>query len=213
MAGDCRVKSKAMIADRVGGAMTDFSEHLPQYSVSWLRKQRQMQFLFFWGHRRFNPGCLSQWWPEPFVETRVGHDGAACTQGQRYCCMEQYMMAAKARLFQDETALALIMQEQEPGRIKAAGRKIQNFKQDVWDRYKYSIVFEGNLLKFGQNPDLKSFLLSTGSAILVEASPMDFIWGIGLAATDAAAREPAKWPGTNLLGFALMEVRDRLRLS
>ena len=68
-----------------------------------------------------------------------------------------------------------------------------------------------NLLKFSQNQNFKDFLLSTGDKILVEASPYDRIWGIGMLETDNRAENPLLWNGENLLGFALMEVRDQLR--
>ena len=85
------------------------------------------------------------------------------------------------------------------------------YKRQVWDKFKYAIVLNGNWCKFSQNRDLREFLLSTGDSVLVEASPYDAIWGIRLAASSPEAQDPVKWRGQNLLGFALMEVRDELR--
>ena len=95
--------------------------------------------------------------------------------------------------------------------IKALGRKVEGFEQSVWDKYKYSIVLNGNYAKFIQNQDQLDFLLSTGDKVLVEASPYDTIWGIGMQETDPQVHNPFLWKGENLLGFALMEVRNELR--
>ena len=100
---------------------------------------------------------------------------------------------------------------QRPKQIKALGRKVRRFDQKVWDKFKYAIVLNGNWCKFSQNRDLREFLLSTGESVLVEASPYDNIWGIRLAANSPEAQDPMKWRGQNLLGFALMEIRDELR--
>lgn len=93
------------------------------------------------------------------------------------------------------------------------GRKVKNFDPDIWNEHKYGIVKKGNFLKFSQNERFKEFLLSTDNKILVEASPYDTIWGIGMLETDPNAKNPAQWNGENLLGFALMEVRDELRIK
>lgn len=128
-----------------------------------------------------------------------------------YCCMEQFMMAAKAELFGDGEIRAQILESRDPKQIKALGRKVRNFDQTLWDRAKYSIVLNGNWCKFSQNRALRDFLLSTGDSVLAEASPFDGIWGIRFPAASSEARDPLKWRGENLLGFALMEVRDELR--
>ena len=91
------------------------------------------------------------------------------------------------------------------------GRDVKGFDDETWSRHRFEIVVRGNEAKFGQNEDLKAFLLSTGEDILVEASPVDRIWGIGLAEDDPCATNPAQWQGLNLLGFALMTVRSMLR--
>ena len=121
------------------------------------------------------------------------------------------MMAEKARLFGDEEVREEIMNTSDPKLMKALGRKVRNFDPQVWDKVKYSIVLNGNYYKFTQNKEMMDFLLSTGDKILVEASPMDTIWGIGFGKENEKAKNVAMWRGQNLLGFALMEVRDEIR--
>jgi hypothetical protein len=142
---------------------------------------------------------LSQWWPVTFTVDGVSYPSA-----------EHWMMAGKARLFGDEEGLAAVLRAASPGAVKAAGRKVCGFDEERWAAACYDIVVAGNLAKFGQHPDLRDFLLSTGEKVLVEASPYDRIWGIGMAATNADVERPSAWRGLNLLGFALMEVRERL---
>jgi ribA/ribD-fused uncharacterized protein len=164
----------------------------------------QPEYLFFWGHRARTqaPGkhALSQWWPAPFV-----------VDGERYASAEHYMMAEKARLFGDAETRARIIAAAEPGKAKALGRAVRGFDAATWEREGFAIVVRGNLAKFEQNAALGGWLRATGDAVLVEASPVDAIWGIGLAADDPRAHDPLEWPGRNLLGFALMQVRARIR--
>ena len=121
------------------------------------------------------------------------------------------MMAGKAKLFGDMTTLPKIVAASTPAAAKKGGRLVQNFDPQVWDKHKFELVMAGNWHKFSQHPALKDFLLATGDQVLVEASPMDKIWGIGMAGSNPAAKDPAAWKGDNLLGFALMEVREKLR--
>ena len=121
------------------------------------------------------------------------------------------MMASKARLFADNKALNDILTTEYPWLHKDIGRHIKGFIPEVWDECKFYIVIRGNTLKFSQNHELMGYLLSTGDALLVEASPKDAIWGIGLDAQTAASTPQSEWPGQNLLGKALMEVRECLR--
>lgn len=121
------------------------------------------------------------------------------------------MMAEKARLFNDEDTLMAILNEQEPKKIKDLGRKVKNYNDKKWEAFRQDIVKRGNLAKFGQNQRLKQYLLSTGEKVLVEASPYDQIWGIGLSAQSVEAKDPNQWLGTNYLGFALEWVREQLR--
>ena len=167
----------------------------------------KLKYLFFWGHTPSADGqitetCLSQWWPCRF---EVG--------GIEYSCTEQFMMAEKARMFKDEEMLAKIMEASHPKEMKAYGRAVKGFDKDRWDSQCYDIVKRGNLAKFSQNPELLEFLKGTRRRILVEASPRDRIWGIGMGKNNPDALCPLKWRGTNLLGFALTEVRDILLSS
>ncbi|MBV2366166.1 NADAR family protein [Streptomonospora nanhaiensis] len=162
------------------------------------------RYLFFWGHRpardgSVGPGCLSQWWPAGFT---VG--------GVSYPTAEHWMMAEKARLFGDDDALRRVLTAQSPGAAKAVGRQVRGFDQDVWSDRAFDIVVRGSVHKFGQNPDLGAFLQATSGRVLVEASPLDRVWGIGLAADDDRAADPDQWRGANLLGFALMRARAEL---
>lgn len=162
------------------------------------------QFVFFWGHQPAADGavtksCFSQWWPSSFT---VG--------GIEYRTAEHFMMAAKARLFADPIALERILAAPSPKQAKELGRSVANFDEPTWQAHRFELIVAGNHAKFAQHPDLAAFLLATGQSNLVEASPVDRIWGIGLAANSPDASKPAHWRGLNLLGFALMEVRHRL---
>ncbi len=168
---------------------------------------KKLKYLFFWGHTpsadgRITEACLSQWWSCYFQ-----------IDGEEYSCAEQFMMAEKARMFHDEEMLAKIMEASHPKEMKSYGRAVRNFDKDRWDSQCYDIVKRGNLAKFSQNPKLLEFLQHTGCRILVEASPRDRIWGIGMGKSNPDALCPLKWRGTNLLGFALTEVRDLLLSS
>lgn len=161
-----------------------------------------IEYIFFWKPQMgvVDKSCFGQWQPSIF---KIDID--------TYCCAEQYMMAEKARLFKDEETCKLIMKSTDPKEMKALGKKVRNFEQDLWDKAKYSIVLNGNYFKFTQNHDMRKFLLPTGDKVLVEASPLDTIWGIGLSEDNEKSQNPNTWRGQNLLGFALMEVRDDLR--
>ncbi|BDH07479.1 hypothetical protein HEK131_47060 [Streptomyces seoulensis] len=173
--------------------------------ISAVRAGAPVKYLHFWGHRPqrdggVGAGCLSQWWPAPFTV-----DGAG------YATAEHWMMAGKARLFADPDAERLVLAARHPAEAKKAGRLVRGFDEETWRRERFRIVVEGSVHKFAAHPDLREFLLGTGERVLVEASPVDRVWGIGLSAQDEAAFDPARWKGPNLLGFALMEARERLR--
>jgi ribA/ribD-fused uncharacterized protein len=119
-------------------------------------------------------------------------------------------MVAKARLFGDDAIVPEILAASHPSEAKALGRKVRGFDDDVWTQRRFDLVVEGNVAKFGQHPELRDFLLGTGDRVLVEASPRDRVWGIGLGASNERAEDPASWRGLNLLGFALMQARHRL---
>ena len=170
-----------------------------------VRHGEQPRFLFFWGHQPRPDGaigktCFSQWF-----------DAGFSLDDAHYPTAEHYMMAEKARLFGDEAALAKILDAPHPGAAKKLGRRVRNFDEAVWRQARYAVVVRGNTAKFSQNEPLRLFMLNTGQRVLVEASPVDRIWGIGLAADDPRAMDPEQWQGLNLLGFALMEVRGVLR--
>jgi ribA/ribD-fused uncharacterized protein len=131
--------------------------------------------------------------------------------GVRYSSAEHYMMVAKARLSGDTETAGKILAAPHPGAAKALGRQVRGFDERRWAEHRFDVVIAGNMAKFGQHPQLRDFLASTSNRVLVEASPRDRVWGIGLAAGDERAGSPECWPGLNLLGFALMEVRHRLR--
>ncbi len=184
-------------------------EGIPSYCYSDLLKDVQngisKKYLHFWGatpdkNGEITKSCLSQWWMEDFQVDTI-----------TYCCMEQYMMAEKARLFGDKKTEEKILHCNIPGKIKALGRKVEGFDEEVWQICRYSIVLNGNYYKFSQNQRLWNFLNATKDRVLVEASPYDRIWGIGLAEDKKEAVAPEHWKGINLLGFALIEVREELR--
>lgn len=120
------------------------------------------------------------------------------------------MMFGKASLFGDEETAGRILDAASPGEVKKLGRAVRGFVEKRWEEQRLAIVAAGNEAKFGQNPDLRAFLMGTGNRVLVEASPTDRIWGIGLAEDDSRAHDPLLWNGLNLLGFALMIARSRL---
>lgn len=164
----------------------------------------QPKYLFFWGHTAGKGGqvgkeCLSQWYPAVFV-----------VDGVTYATAEHYMMAEKARLFGDEETRGRVIAAAHPNFAKKLGREVRGFDNATWEQHRFDIVVRGNEAKFGQNEVLRTFLLNTGERVLVEASPVDRIWGIGLAEQDTKAQDLEQWRGLNLLGFALMVVRSRL---
>ncbi|WP_091202221.1 NADAR family protein [Micromonospora narathiwatensis] len=175
--------------------------------VATVRSGRPVKFLHFWGHRpqrdgSVGAGCLSQWWPAPFT-----------VDGRTYATAEHWMMWHKASLFGDAEIAERLLTTGHPHRAKALGRQVRGFDEATWAARRYEIVVAGSVAKFGQHEDLGRFLLGTGERVLVEASPVDRIWGIGLAAADPHAADPARWRGENLLGFALMDARAALRES
>ena len=123
---------------------------------------------------------------------------------------EHFMMYHKAVLFSDEQAAKRLLVANNPEEAKAIGREVIGFNPQKWESHRFDIVVAANMAKFSSHPELKDYLLNTGDRILVEASPVDAIWGIGLAEDDPACADPNHWKGENLLGFALMAVRDQL---
>jgi len=169
-----------------------------------LQKGKKFKYLFFWGHRQkeentVDKSCLSQWFPIGFTIDEV-----------YYRTAEHYMMAEKARLF-DKSMVEEILNAETTKEVKELGRKVKNFDSELWCEKSFDVVVKGNMEKFTQNSELKEFLLSTDEMVLVEASPYDKVWGIGMLATDEQVLNPMEWDGENKLGFALMVVRDKLK--
>ena len=150
-------------------------------------------FTFFWKHR------LSQWHRAPFV-----------VEGQRFVCAEQYMMVAKALLFGDHETAERILASDDPQEQQLLGRAVRGFDERVWVFFRQGIVYRGNYERFRQNDEQRELLFSTRGTTLVEASPHDRIWGIGLRADDPRAQDRAQWQGLNLLGETLTQVREAL---
>jgi ribA/ribD-fused uncharacterized protein len=172
-------------------------------STAWAAGTK-VKFRYFWKHDRerdgsVGAGCLSQWWPGRFE-----------VDGHTFATAEHYMMWRKAVLFGDDVMAGRILTASHPHQAKRFGGLVSGFDQTVWNAHRTPIVVAGNLAKFRQDPVLAEYLLTTGRRVLVEASPLDRIWGIGLTADDPRAGDPYRWRGLNLLGFALMRVRAEL---
>lgn len=166
-------------------------------------------------HVFFLTGPLSQWHPSTFTVTKWGN------VPHTFNCAEQYMMAAKAKLFEDHVAFDMIMKVQHTGgnfnavpkRQKELGRKVRNFDEKKWNANARSIVLHANLAKFGQDEKLYEFLKMTSPLHLVEGASYDPVWGVGLAWSDPKIENPWNWQGTNWLGETLMEVRKILMIK
>jgi ribA/ribD-fused uncharacterized protein len=175
-----------------------------RYNLQWLKNKissgEPVEYLFFYGHTPPKDGsidksCLSQWYDAPFL-------GVATA--------EHYMMSEKAYVFGDIEIYEKILKSKCPREAKALGRLVKDYIDEVWNEEKFRRAVYGNFVKFSSHDKLEKFLLSTGDKVLVEASPYDKIWGIGLGITDPRNQNPDNWTGENLLGFALMEARDML---
>ena len=172
--------------------------------ISLYESGEKFEYTFFWGHRKnkntVTKSCFSQWYESAFVHESI-----------KYKTAEHFMMAQKAKLFNDKVSFLKIIKTEEPARVKKLGREVQNFNDVKWVENRLEIVKKANLLKFEQSPKLKKYLLNTGDSILVEASPVDPVWGIGLASDFPNVEDPRSWKGQNLLGFTLMSVREILK--
>lgn len=158
----------------------------------------QRRFTFFW--KQESP--FSQWHPTRFV-----------VAGKEFSCAEQYMMHGKAMLFGDAEVAKRILASTSPKTHKALGRKVSGFNEGLWNKERERIVYEGNHAKFTQNPELLEALLATAGTELVEASPLDRIWGVGLGEEDPRIQNPSQWRGLNLLGKVLTRLREDLLKS
>jgi ribA/ribD-fused uncharacterized protein len=180
-----------------------------KYSLDWVKErydlEEALKFIFFWGHTSkhqdtVGPFVFSQWYPVSFIVDEV-----------QYYTAEHWMMGQKALLFGDRLKFMEIIQTEKAPAVKALGRQIMGFNQAKWDGAKFDLIVKGNVEKFNQNEKLKSYLISTNDHVLVEASPNDNIWGIGMSRDTKGIENPHSWQGQNLLGFALMEARDLIR--
>ena len=159
--------------------------------------------VYFWKPGEEN-GFMSNWFPV-ILETFSDINGV-----DRFYNTEGYMMYQKAILFGDYEIANTILTTRDPKTLKKLGRQVSGFVQGIWNQHKFNIMVDGLTYKF-KNPMLRRMLLATGDQMLVEASPKDKIWGIGLSAKEASNIPMEEWPGENLLGKALMEVRCRIR--
>lgn len=161
------------------------------------------EFLFFYGHTPDKEyACFSNWYPSEFTK-----------DSQKFANTEQYMMYRKAKLMGDNEMAEKILGEGDPKRVKALGRKVRNWNEELWVAHREEVMYDGCLAKFSEpsNAKLKEELLSTGCKCLVEASPYDKIWGIGMNRTHKDRFDRSKWKGMNLLGKTLNRVRETLQ--
>ncbi len=147
-------------------------------------------------------GYLSNWYPSPFTL-----DGVA------FSSMEQYMMYRKEVCFGDDKVAAQILVTEDVAEIKTLGRLVSGYDESLWNGVRQIVVYEGLLAKFSQNSELGEQLKKTGNTVLAECAVKDRIWGIGLSMHDSDRLDHAKWQGQNLLGYALMMVREKLRTA
>ena len=153
------------------------------------------KYTFFWETKY----VFSNWHPAKFV-----------MNGIKFGNSEQAFMYYKAKLFGDEYSMEKILKNSDPRKVKQLGREISGFDEKIWDENKFQIMYNVNYAKYSQNPKMLNKLISTKGTNLVEASPFDNIWGIGLFEIDAKRLSPNLWPGKNLLGKVLDKVRDDL---
>lgn len=177
-----------------------------RYNINWLIEKFEsgetLKFVYFWGHtNKYDEAvgkfCFSQWYSSPFTVDDITYKTA-----------EHWMMAHKALLFGDRENFEKIIAAGKPGEAKELGRQVLGYDDHTWNENKFEIVKLGNIHKFNQHPQFAEYLLTTEDRVLVEASPVDTIWGIGLSPNSKDIHNLYAWRGQNLLGFALMEVRD-----
>lgn len=162
------------------------------------------ELLLFRGHQPDMAGgidrsCLSENYAAPFD-----------TEGERFSTVEHYLAWRKAVLFGDAHAAERILRAESPTKAKAIGRSVTPFNDEVWKAHRLEVAVAGNIAKFSAHPELADYLAQTGHKVLADASPIDRVWGIGLAADDPSAKDPQLWPGLNIMGFSLMEARSQL---
>lgn len=158
------------------------------------------KFIYFWGTKDKN-GFLSNWHLSRFI-----------IDGKMYTCVEQYMMSEKARLFGDEEVFAKIMATDNPREQKALGRAVKGFDKVKWEQVAREVVYKACYAKFTQKPELEKALMATEGTTLVEASPRDPIWGVGLAESDPRILTRSTWRGLNWLGEVLTRAREEIKV-
>jgi len=180
-------------------------EEFARFLKSDSKLELESETIFFWKPVAGN-GWFSNWYSCKFMEDNV-----------TYTSSEQYFMVKKAELFmsdihavENKKIIKKMLETDDQSEIRTLGRKVQGFNEQVWKKNRLQIMINANILKFTQNRDLCQKLMDTNGQLLVEASPSDNIWGIGLTEEKAKKLNPNEWPGENLLGFSLMFVRDML---
>ena len=171
-----------------------------------------LKFHSFWGSKSIYSNFYESYFNLDLTQPAVKYDNEYYFgNSYDFKCNEQYFMWRKATLFQDlRTADKILDLSLTPYQYKQLGRSVKNYDDNIWEKFRYEIMKEGLYLKFTQNDKLKQELLNTGDIILVETSPYDTIWGIGTSNKNIL-KNPNLWEGRNLLGFALMNVRDDIR--
>lgn len=169
-----------------------------------IQNGRKLDKIYFWSGTPFSKtkideSCFSNWFRMSFSK-----------DGYEFKTMEHYMMFQKAMVF-DTTMLESILKAPSPKEAKRLGRLVDNFDGEIWADGAMKIVEDGLFYKFISNHGIKNFLLDTEESLIVEASPFDRIWGIGMGSGERGVDDPFNWKGQNVLGFALMNVRDRIK--
>ena len=145
-------------------------------------------------------GFLSNWYMSDFIE-----------DGRLYTSMEQYLMYGKAAVFKDEEMQQAILTTHDVAEIKQYGRQVKGYNETVWNGFRQLVLYRGLWLKFSQNEELRQKLIDTGNDMLVECARNDKIFACGISMKDPMRFDMSKWSGKNLLGFALMDLREQLK--
>lgn len=184
------------------------SETMSEFSRAALSRQGPRppsSFVFFYGHgESAGENRVFSNWYEP-TDGEIRDESGIC-----FRTTEHYMMWRKAKLFGDEEASIAVLCADTPKQAKAIGRKVRGFDDDIWKMNARMIVADGCMLKFEKDEVCKKRLLETGEKILVEASPRDRLWGIGMGVGNPNRLDPRQWRGENWLGEVLMDVRARI---
>lgn len=145
-------------------------------------------------------GFLSNWYMSDFIE-----------DGRLYTSVEQYLMYGKAVVFKDEEMQQAILATHDVSEIKQYGRQVKGYNETVWNGLRQLVLYRGLVLKFSQNEELRQKLIATGNKMLVECARTDKIFSCGISIKDPMRLDMSKWSGKNLLGFALIDLREQLK--